>query len=302
MGKKDLIERRLENYNDVFADIFNTLLFEKGFLEQEYLEDESTVSFYRDAKDVLREQGRDVIKQYRKRAQLAIASLGIENQTKYDIAMPVRVMGYDYGSYRYQIDKKESLHPVVTLVLNFSNERWEKNKSLHQMLQLPDEWKRYVQDYKIHVFDIAFLEDDVIEKFRSDFKMVAQFFKDKRMGKDSFEGNETILNHAEEFLEFLFIFTKDPIYKNSMLMAREAAEKGEKIKMCWVAQSHIEKDRQIGLEEGRMEGREEEAALTARMMFRNGLKMDLVSACVQRLSMEKLLEIYSEEKLQSEFE
>lgn len=27
MGKKDLAEKKLEDYNDVFADIFNTLLF-----------------------------------------------------------------------------------------------------------------------------------------------------------------------------------------------------------------------------------------------------------------------------------
>lgn len=53
--------------------------------------------------------------------------------------------------------------------------------------------------------------------------------------------------------------------------------------MCWVAQSHLE------------EGRNEEAILTARMMFRNGLSMEMVSACVQRLSPEKLQEIYREE-------
>ena len=283
MGKKDLIERKLEDYSDVFADIFNVLLFGREKLLPEFLDDTSTVSVYKDAVDELREQKRDVVKEYLDHTQLAIASFGIENQTKYDPAMPVRMMGYDYGSYRTQLDKKKSMYPGITLVLNFSDDRWEKNKSLHQALNVSKEWESYVQDYKIHVFDIAFLEDEVIEKFQSDFRQVARFFKDRRLGKDTFKENETILKYAEEFLEFLYIFTKDQVYKNSILKVRSATEKGEKIKMCWVAQSHLE------------EGRNEEAILTARMMFRNGLSMEMVSACVQRLSPEKLQEIYREE-------
>ncbi len=259
---------------------------------QEYLINGPTESIYKDAMDELREQRRDVLKEYQDIAQLVIASFSIENQMKYDAVMPVRVMGYDHSSYRWQIDRKKQLHPVVTLVLNFSDERWEDNKSLHQMLKLTEEWKTYVQDYKIHVFDIAFLEEAVIEKFQSDFKMVARFFKDRRLGKDSFKENETILKHAEEFLDFLFIFTKDQLYKDSMSKVRRAVENGEEIKMCWVAQSHLEEGRQIGL----AEGREQEAIFTARMMFRNGLSMELVSACVQHLSTEKLQQICEEEK------
>lgn len=106
MGKKDLIERKLEDYSDVFADIFNVLLFGREKLLPEFLDDTSTVSVYKDAVDELREQKRDVVKEYLDHTQLAIASFGIENQTKYDPAMPVRVMGYDYGSYRTQLDKK----------------------------------------------------------------------------------------------------------------------------------------------------------------------------------------------------
>lgn len=304
MGKKDLIEKKLEDYNDVFADIFNTLLFGGEKLRPEFLSDGATVSVYKDADDILWEQGRDVIKEYQDNTQLVITSLGIENQTKYDPVMPVRVMGYDYGSYRQQLDQKKPLHPVVTLVLNFSDERWENNRSLHQALQVSKEWEIYVQDYKIHIVDVAFLEDEIIDKFQSDFKQVARFFKDRRLGRDSFKGNETVLTYAEEFLDFLFIFTKEQTYKNNILKVRSAVEKGEKIKMCWVAQSHLEEGRQIGLKEGRiagekegrLAGREEEAILTARMMFRNGLSMEIVAACVQRLSVEKLQEIYRQEQ------
>lgn len=45
------------------------------------------------------------------------------------------------------------------------------------MMALPSDLAKYVQDYKINVFDIAFLKDEVIEKFTSDFKAVARFSK-----------------------------------------------------------------------------------------------------------------------------
>ena len=68
---------------------------------------------------------------------------------------------------------------MITIVLNFSMKRWTSGKSLHEILKIPKELKPYVQDYKIYVFDIAFLDDDVINTFTSDFKAVARFFRQK---------------------------------------------------------------------------------------------------------------------------
>jgi len=39
-----------------------------------------------------------------------------------------------------------------------------------------------IQDYKVKVVDVAFLDDAVIERFTSDFKLVAKFFKSRRLG------------------------------------------------------------------------------------------------------------------------
>lgn len=93
-------------------------------------------------------------------------------------------MGYDYAKYRSQVVRNEyPLLPVITIVLNFSNKPWKENKCLHNIMKIPNEFKSYIQDYKVLVFDIAFLEDEVIERFTSDFKFVAKFFKNKRLGK-----------------------------------------------------------------------------------------------------------------------
>ena len=39
-----------------------------------------------------------------------------------------------------------------------------------------------IQDYKMLVFDISFLDDETIRAFKSDFGIVAKFFKNKRLG------------------------------------------------------------------------------------------------------------------------
>ena len=84
-------------------------------------------------------------------------------------------MGYDYSSYRSQIDAGKDRYPVITVVLNFSDKRWNKPVNLKNLLAIPEGMENFVQDYKINVFDIAFLPDETINKFKSTFKHVAHF-------------------------------------------------------------------------------------------------------------------------------
>ena len=113
-------------------------------------------------------------------------------------------------------------------------------------MDIPKEFKVYVQDYKVMVFDIAFLEDEVIERFTSDFKIVAKFFKNKRLGKlDSF-GNDKII-HVQELMDILSVFSGDNRYKDIKLELMNKKAKGESINMCIVIQTWeergIEKER-----------------------------------------------------------
>ena len=241
MGQKDLTGKLLEDYEDVFSDIFNVLLFEKNVIKQQYLRAGATESIYKAENGNYRDQFRDVIKEYTNCCLLEIASLGIENQSSLDKYISVRVMGYDYTKYRNQIDReKYPLLPVLTIVLNFSDVRWNVSKSLHSIMEIPKEFKAYVQDYRVKVFDIAFLEDEVIERFTSDFKIVAKFFKNKRLGKlDSF-GNDKII-HIQELMDFLSVFSGDNRYKDIKVELMNKKAKGESITMCIVIQTWEEK-------------------------------------------------------------
>lgn len=201
----------------------------------------------------LNEQRRDTLKEYRNQARFILAAMGIENQSSLDNTMPVRVMGYDYSSYRQQItNKTEKLYPVITIVLNFTNQKWNVAKSIQELIHIPEEFAKYVQDYRIRVFDIAFLEDEAINQFQSDFKVIARFFKDKRLGNTD-PDDETCIRHAEAVADFLSVFTNDHVYKEILPYIVEKQKKGELITMCTFAQEFISQGRKQGLDQGKME-------------------------------------------------
>lgn len=97
---------------------------------------------------------------------------GLENQSKPEKFMPFRVFGYDGAEYVRQSkkeNKKDAKYPVITLVLYFGyDERWNQPKSLFELLDIDEKIKPYVNDFKMNLFEIAYLERETIDKFRSD--------------------------------------------------------------------------------------------------------------------------------------
>lgn len=232
MGQKDMTEKILEEYNDVFADIYNVLVFGQEVLDEERLRDSATESVYKAEDGEYREQRRDVMKTYLDEYQMELAFVGIDNQTSVDKYIPVRVLGYDYTKYRRQVDEKVfPLLPVITLVLNFSDRKWNGCKSLAEITKVPPEFKSIFQDYKVKVVDVAFLEDDVIEQFKSDFKLVAMFFKNRRLGVESWN-DEIQIKHVTALIDFIAAFANDKRYRNVKEDLEKINAKGEKIGMC----------------------------------------------------------------------
>lgn len=240
-----MAEKKLEDYPEVFTDIVNTLLFSNSSirLDENKIVDGPTESIYK-AEEQDKEQRRDTFKYYdigNKGILFCVAAYGIENQSTIDNVMPVRIMNYDASAYKSQVfglkssskqtnQKRKRIYPVITIVLNFSEKEWKTSRSLYDMMALPSDLAKYVQDYKINVFDVAFLEDDVIEKFTSDFKAVARFFKDKRL---RLEANDTIeIKHPAEIADLFSVFTGDEGYRNAVPEIIKKKEKGEVITVC----------------------------------------------------------------------
>ena len=91
MAEKDLISKKIEDYNEVFADIYNTLLFQSPVIEPDRLKAGSTESIYKTDSMELNSQSRDILKKYHDETHLVINSFGIENQASIDKNMPIRL-------------------------------------------------------------------------------------------------------------------------------------------------------------------------------------------------------------------
>ena len=210
MGEKDIAEKNLEAFNDVFADIVNVLLFKGNKLMKEKdLESAVKDSMFK-ADGKIHQQERDVSK-FWKNGEIRISILGFENQTNPDKDMPLRVISYDGASYKQQLlDKKaKQRYPVATIVLYFgTKEKWSTPKNLFGCFNVPEELKPFVNDYKINVFNIAWLSDKTIDMFQSDFKIVAKYFQTVRLKRD-YKGSNEEIRHVDALLKMLSALTGD---------------------------------------------------------------------------------------------
>ena len=244
MAEKDITEKNLEALNDVFADIVNVLLFKgEQVINEKDLEADTTKSMFK-ADGKIHEQERDVSKIW-KNGEIRISILGIENQTAQDSDMPLRVISYDGASYKQQLlDKKQKKrYPVATLVLYFgTEEKWSKAKHLYDCFEVPEKLKPFVNDYKINVFNIAFLSPKTISMFKSDFKIIAGYFRTKRLNQ-KYKGSKEKLKHANETLKMFSALTGDDSFEK---VYNEGNFKKGGITMCDV----VERIRNDGRTEG----------------------------------------------------
>ena len=215
MGEKDISEKNFEDYEDVFADIVNVLLFKGRRLMKENELETATIKSMIKIDGKIHEQERDVAK-FWKNGEVRISILGFENQTAPDKLMPLRIMGYDGASYKKQVNDTnlKKKYPVVTLVLYFGTDtRWNEPKNLLSCFEIPNELSPFVSDYKINVFEIAWLDDKTINMFQSDFKFVAKYFQSKRLNKDYVPTNEE-LKHADELMKLFTALTGDSSFED----------------------------------------------------------------------------------------
>lgn len=111
------------------------------------------------------------------------------------------------------MSKTDRLIPAVTLVLYMGEEPWDAADNLHEILNfsdVTDEWKNYIQNYKVHVLDICHTSDERLMEFPDDIACMflsIKYAKDKKklaelakklpqfmeMGKDTYE---TVWNYV----------------------------------------------------------------------------------------------------------
>ena len=228
MAEKDMAEKTLEAYNDVFADIANVLMFGgEPVIQPDELEDAAPRSMYK-ADGKLREMERDVVKRWTC-SSIRIACLGMENQTDADADMPLRVFAYDGAEYRAQLNNASSeRYPIITLVLYFGYEKhWNQPITLYEAARVSERLRPFVPDMKLNLYEIAYLSREQVSLFKSDFKIVADFFVQMRENGNYIPSPEKI-QHVQETLRLLNVMTRDERFEE----AYNRVEKGEVQTMC----------------------------------------------------------------------
>ena len=218
MGEKDITQKELEAFNDVFADVFNALLFKENFIEPEKLKFGVTNAIVETQKKK-KEKFRDVCKTY-ENMSLKIASFGIENQSSIDDTMPLRLLGYDYGEYLSQLKNRKGseifyLYPSITVVLNFSNKKWNAPKKLTDCMQIDERLKPFFNDYKIFVFDVCDLTDEELNRMNSDLRCVLTIIRDGSRNAIKPEKFKYKFTHTKHSLDVITAFFNDDSYERA---------------------------------------------------------------------------------------
>lgn len=260
--------------NSQFSDLFNAVLFDgEQVIQPEELEDEdsdeSILMEHREHAETL-ELSRDNIK-IQKVSQahgVQFVLLGLEHQDHIHYAMPLRVMGYDYGSYKKQYDRNTKKYddpngldsdeflsrmkrtdrfwPIITILIYYGEKPWDGALSLHGILDIPKGMAQYVNDYKILL----------VEARKNDLKL------HNMNNVDLFNMLEILVNKdgpLSETRKKAIEYAREHKVERSVVMTVAGAAK------CKIDISLLEKEGEAGMwtvfeetkEEGRKEGKEE---------------------------------------------
>ena len=151
--KPDTVLKNYWNNNEQFADFFNAVLFSgEQVISPDELEDADTegssILEHREYAESI-QSSRDSIKICKKSMThgVELVMLGLESQEHIHYAMPMRVMGYDYSTYKKQYDcnakkyqkadgmtedeylsrmkKTDKFMPVITVVVYYGDNPWD---------------------------------------------------------------------------------------------------------------------------------------------------------------------------------
>jgi len=222
-----------------------------------------------------RTRHRDIVKQI-EGAYIRIL-IGAEIQSYIDYAMPVRVMDYDAMEYKRQtaalrqkhktehpkqvflsdMQKTDSLIPVLTLVLYLGTEIWDSAKNLHALLdfsKLPEELKRYIPDYPVYVLDICHESDERLLEFPQNIAcmfLLLKYQKDKEKLLEVLENVKAFQSVDREMYDAVWTYTNE----RKLLELREQLEdENGGVNMCQAIRELVKDAQMEGISQGISQG------------------------------------------------
>ena len=296
--KQDVLLKDFWRSNERFADLFNVVMFqgEEVLRPEELQEMDTDVSGIIQLKDHAESlmRIRDVVKKMAFGVEFVV--FGIESQQNIHYAMPLRTMLYDGMGYlkEYQeitrshkaekaamskaeflsgMKKEDRLHPILSIVIYYSEEPWDGPLCLKDMMvEMPEEIRKIFSDYKMNLVQVQdsgqyiFHNEDV----RLVFELSREFFQgDLEKIKEKYK-NQDIKQ------ELLMVIGK--IIDSSELMHWKQEGKVENVCTAvkkWEKEWY-ENGREEGREEGRTEGRKSGIADMVSAMKELGITQEVI--------------------------
>lgn len=248
MGQKDLSEKCLETYPDVFADTINALLYQGNeVVLVEQLKEAPTETLYWSKKGKLRNQFQDVSKYATQDGKIK-AQYTLENETVVKRNTVLRKAGYAGAIYREQYDNKSNgIFPFIGIVLYWGKRKWHAPRSLQQLFQGDMQTVQetgYVDDIKLQVFEMVHLPKDIRDQFKSDMRIVVDYLAE---GKNYIPTKQRII-HLKELLMLLQALSGDDRYLEIIPDMEQTERERGAVNMCELLDKYENRGMEKGME------------------------------------------------------
>ena len=190
MGRKDQQSKLFFEKNERFADLMNGIVYNGKQVLKPYELEEMNIEQITELKQKTSVQrNRDLLKRCRKNGTV-YAMFGIEAQSSVDECMPLRMMEYDALTYLKMQKEEKKIYPVVSVCLYTGESRWNKPASLHEMMEIPEELKGFVDNHHAHIIDAKNLNPDNYEN--EEVREFLQLYQDMhKLSKEEWEQKYT---------------------------------------------------------------------------------------------------------------
>ena len=253
METNDLTAKNFETYPDVAADIINVLIYE-GLqrINKDSLLASPTETVYQ-GRENLRNQLEDVARYEMHDGRVTMQYL-FANQTRRDSKMIFRKAGYIGGAYREQYDGKvKDVYPVVEIVLYWGEGSWKQNRSIYEMFQnrnYPGKVLDYIDDLKLHIFEMRKLPKEIRNLFQSDMRIVVDYLAEG----NGYRSDQKVV-HKEALIKLLRTLSGEEHVEDTIEQLQKMGIKEEdEITVCELFDQYTRQGRQEGIKEGKKEG------------------------------------------------
>lgn len=292
--KMDTVEKEFVSFPDIAADVINVLLYEgKKVTQVNNLCSGPTETVYQ-GWEMLRSQYEDLCKYELSGGKIRLMYL-IVNQSRTDGKMLLRKAGYVGGIYREQYEEKmQNCFPVIQFILYWGSPRWRSSREFGKLFgkrNFPEEAWKYIDELRLHIFEMRHLSEETRKLFQSDMRIVVDYLAEG----DGYRSNRQI-KHKAALIKMIKVLSGEIDTENiEKWMEEQGIREEDELTVCELFDQYVRQGRTEGMAAGRAEGivagrieGENRFARLVQMLMEGGRNEDLQKAVSDQSYREQL--------------